>query len=138
MNDRTIIITAADHTELQDVIFSAGKVSARAQAEVKALKGELQRAEIVHSNQIPSDVITLNSHVLLHDLDTGERMEFTLVLPFAADINEKKLSVLSPLGTAILGYRVGDEFKWPVPSGLRRLKVTRIYSQPEAALRRAA
>lgn len=62
-------------------------------------------------------------------------MEFTLVLPSAADITEKKLSVLAP---AMLGYRVGDEFKWPVPSGFRRLKVTRIYFQPEATLRKVA
>ena len=80
----------------------------------------------------------MNSEVLLHDLDTGERMEFTLVLPSVADINEKKISVLAPLGPAMLGYRVGDEFKWPVPSGFRRLKVTRIYFQPEATLRKVA
>lgn len=138
MNNRNIIITAADHAELYHVISCTPNVSARAQAELKALEGELQRAEIVDPNQIPSDVITLNSQVLLHDLDTGERLEFTLVLPSAADLNEKKISVLAPLGTAMLGYRVGDEFKWPVPSGFRRLKVTRIYFQPEAMLRRAA
>ena len=122
MNNRNIIITAADHAKLRDVISGARNVSARAQAELKALAGELQRAEIVDPNQIPSDVITMNSEVLLHDLDTGERMEFTLVLPAAADINEKKISVLAPLGTAMLGYRVGDEF----------------YFQPEATLRKAA
>ncbi len=138
MNNRSIIITAADHAELHDVISSADNASARAQAEFKALAGELQRAEIVDPNQTPSDVITMNSRVLLHDLDTGERLEFTLVLPSAADINEKKISVLAPLGTAMLGYRVGDEFKWPVPSGFRRVKVTRIYFQPEATLRKVA
>ena len=138
MNNRNIIITAADHAELHEVISSAGNASARAQAELKALAGELQRAEIVDPSQIPFDVITMNSQVLLHDLDTGERLVFTLVLPSAADIDEKKISVLAPLGTAMLGYRVGDEFKWRVPSGFRRLKVTRIYFQPEATLKKAA
>ncbi len=138
MNNRNIIITAADHGELHDVISSTGKASPRAQAELEALAGELQRADIVDPHQVPSDVITMNSRVLLHDLDTGERLVFTLVLPSAADVNEKKISVLAPLGTAMLGYRVGDEFKGPVPTGFRRLKVTRIYFQPEATLRKVA
>lgn len=138
MNNRDIVITAADYAELHDLISSARNGSARAQAELRVLADELKRAEIVDSNQIPPDVITMNSRVLLHDLNTGERMELTLVLPAAADSNEKKISVLAPLGTAMLGCRVGDEFKWQVPSGFRRLKVTRVYFQPEAMLRNAA
>ncbi len=138
MNNRNIIMTAADHAELEAVITFTGKVSERARAELNALEGELKRAEIVEAEKIPSDVITMNSRAELLDLETMERMQFTLVLPRDAKIDEGKISVLAPLGTAMLGYRVGDEFQWHVPYGIRRLKVTNVYFQPEAELKKAA
>jgi regulator of nucleoside diphosphate kinase len=138
MKNRNIMITAADHAELDNVITFTGKVSERARAELHALEGELRRAEIVTPEAIPSDVITMNSRAELVDLETNEVMQFTLVLPRDAKIDEGKISVLAPLGTAMLGYRVGDEFEWHVPYGLRRLKVTNVYFQPEAELKQAA
>ena len=138
MKNRNIIITAADHAELDNVVTFTGKVSERARAELYALEGELKRAEIVAPEAIPSDVITMNSRAELVDLETNEVMQFTLVLPRGAKIDEGKISVLAPLGTAMLGYRVGDEFEWHVPYGVRRLKVTNVYFQPEAELKQAA
>ena len=61
-------------------------------------------------------------------------MEFTLVLPADADINDGKISVLAPLGTAMLGYRVGGTFKWHIPHGIRHLKVIKVHFQPERSL----
>ena len=138
MNDDNIIITAADHAELSSVIALTGKVSSRMKFEMRLLENELKRAQIVEPEEIPPDVITMNSRVELVDLETKERMQFTLVLPSDARIEEGKISVLAPLGTAMLGYRVGDEFQWHVPHGIRRLKVTDVYFQPEAQLQRAA
>ena len=80
----------------------------------------------------------MNSRAELLDLDSGERMEFTLVFPSDANIEAGKISVLAPLGTAMLGYRVGDEFEWHVPYGIRRFKVNYVYFQPEAELKKAA
>lgn len=138
MNNRNIIVTAADHAELEGVIRFTGKVSDRARAELAALDTELKRAEIVAAEEIPLDVITMNSRVELLDLESKERMKFTLVLPRDADIEQGKISVLAPLGTAMIGYRTGDAFEWPVPYGRRRLKVTGVHFQPEASLRKAA
>src|SRR4029078_11716514 len=138
LKNRNIIITAADHAELDNVITFTGKVSERARAELRALEGELRSAEIVTPEAIPSDVITMNSRAELVDLETNEVMQFTLVLPRDAKIDEGKISVLAPFGTAMPGYRVGDEFEWPVPYGVRRLKVTNVYFQPEAELKKAA
>jgi regulator of nucleoside diphosphate kinase len=138
MKGRNIIISATDDAELRCVIASEGKLSERARAELKGLESELERAQIVAPEAVPPNVITLNSRAELLDLDTGERMEFTLVFPSEANIDDGKISVLAPLGTAILGYRVGDEFEWTVPNGLRRLKVTHVPFQPEAALVGAA
>ena len=138
MKKRTIIMTAADHEELTYAIAAAGKLSARGRAEMSVLQSELARAQIVATDEIPPDVITMNSRAELLDLETGERMEFTLVFPIDANIEAGKISVLAPLGTAMLGYRVGEEFKWKVPYGLRRLKVIAVRFQPEAALALAA
>ncbi len=131
-----IIISAADHEELSAAIVAAGRLSDRARAEITALRSELERAEIVAPDEVPPDVITMNSRAELLDLETKERMEFSLVFPAEADIEEGKISILAPLGTAMLGYRVGDEFEWAVPYGHRRLRVTRIEFQPEASLQR--
>jgi regulator of nucleoside diphosphate kinase len=120
------------------VITLTGKVSQRVKWELRLLENELKRARIVTPEEVPPDVITVNTRAELLDLESGERMGFTLVLPVDENINDGKISVLAPLGTAMLGYRVGDEFDWHVPHGLRRLKVIKLHFQPEASLRKAA
>jgi regulator of nucleoside diphosphate kinase len=112
--------------------------SPRERDEAHALKAELKRAEIVSAAEIPPDAITMNTRAELLDLDTGERMEFTVVFPGDADVERGRISVLAPIGTGMLGYRVGDVFNQNAPTGVRRLKVVRVYFQPEAALAAAA
>ena len=75
---------------------------------------------------VPSDVITMNSRAEMRDLESGETVAFTLVFPSEANIDEEKISVLAPIGAGMLGYRVGDQFEWNVPGGLRRMKVTKV------------
>jgi regulator of nucleoside diphosphate kinase len=137
-NKRNIIMTVADLAEINFAIAAFHKLSERGRAKTKALRSELARAEIVGLGDLPRDVITMNSCAQLLDLDTNEQMEFTLVFPRDANLEKGKMSVLAPLGTAMLGYRVGDEFEWIVPYGLRRLKVTAVRFQPESALAMAA
>jgi regulator of nucleoside diphosphate kinase len=81
---------------------------------------------------VPPDVITMNSEVRLMDVDSGEVKVYKLVFPTQTR-TENSLSVLAPIGTAILGYRVGDVIEWRVPKGVRRLKVLEVLFQPEAA-----
>lgn len=83
--------------------------------------------------RLQPDVITMNSKARLRDLDTGEEMIFTLVFPGNANIENDKISVVAPIGTAMLGQRVGDEFEWEVPAGSVRLRVEEMLYQPEAA-----
>jgi regulator of nucleoside diphosphate kinase len=75
----------------------------------------------------------MNSTACLEDLDTEEEETYTLVFPENADLGQGKISVLAPIGTAMLGYEVGDTFEWEVPAGKRRLRVKRIIYQPEAS-----
>jgi regulator of nucleoside diphosphate kinase len=137
MKTRNIIITARDHARLTDLI-GFGVLSERERGEANALAGELERAEIVAPDAVPPDVITMNSRAELLDLDTGERMEFTLVFPREAEFAEGKISVLAPVGTGMLGYRVGDSFERRTPYRVRRLKVIDVAFQPEAVLAAAA
>ncbi len=75
----------------------------------------------------------MNSKVALSDIDTSEEMTYTIVFPKDANIDEGKISVLAPMGTAMLGYRVGDIIEWQVPAGKRRIKIEKILYQPEAS-----
>lgn len=83
--------------------------------------------------EIPRDVITMNSQARLRDKATREIMTFTLVFPENASIEHNRISVLAPIGTAMLGQRQGDELQWEVPAGTVHLKVTKVLYQPEAS-----
>jgi regulator of nucleoside diphosphate kinase len=133
-----IHITSRDKRLLENMVAEAGPLRSAPRAELKALAEELQRAVVVDPRDVPGDVITMNSRAEMLDLDTGETVTFTLVFPSQANIDEEKISVLAPIGAGMLGYRVGDEFEWQVPDGVRRMRVTQIHYQPEAALTHAA
>src|ERR1041385_2365845 len=98
------------------------------------LEEELDRADVVDPKDVPSDVITMRSKVRLKDLSTGEEMVYSLVFPTEANLDEGKISVLAPIGTAMLGYSRGDVIEWEVPSGVRRLKVEQVIYQPESSV----
>jgi len=133
-----IHITSRDKRLLENMVAEADALRSAPRAELKALAEELRRAVVVDPRDVPGDVITMNSRAEMLDLDTGETVTFTLVFPSQANIDEEKISVLAPIGAGMLGYRVGDEFEWQVPDGVRRMRVTQIHYQPEAALKRAA
>jgi regulator of nucleoside diphosphate kinase len=133
MSERNIQITELDRKCLLDLIQDAQSGEYRKSVYLDSLRGELERAQVVSSRDIPSDVITMNSTVTLIDLDTNEEETYTLVYPEHADTAQAKVSILAPVGTAMLGYRVGDVFEWDVPAGKRRLKVKKIHYQPEAS-----
>ena len=133
MEKRTIYITEYDLERLENLIFEAKRLDQRGNEYLESLEAELARGQLVAPSEVPPDVITMNSKVCLVDLDTNEEMVYVLVFPQDADITQSKISILAPIGTAMLGYRIGDEFTWQVPDGLRRLKVKQILYQPEAS-----
>ena len=133
MEERTIYITEFDMKRLRELIAEAKRLDRRGNDYLESLEAELSRGKVVAPTDVPPDVVTMNSRVHLVDLDTEEEMVYTLVFPHEADITQSKISVLAPIGTAILGYRVGDTLTWQVPDGIRRLRVKQILYQPEAA-----
>lgn len=130
---RNIFITEIDKKRLQKLIGEAKEFEVGPKGYLLNLEHELNRAQVVTSAEIPGDVITMNSKVVLKDLDSGEEMVYSLVYPADADLSADKISVLAPVGTAILGYRLGDVIDWQVPDGIVRLEVVNLLYQPEAA-----
>ncbi|MHC2990596.1 GreA/GreB family elongation factor [Pontibacter sp. HJ8] len=126
-----IYLTEQDYKRLVDLI-QVQRQSTGSTASIARLGDELKRAQRVKAQEIPADVITMNSRVLLKDLQSGMEMEITLVYPKDADFNALKISVFAPVGTAILGCREGDEVEWPVPSGTLTYKIIKVTYQPEA------
>lgn len=131
---RKIHITSVDRDRLLKLIGKEREFNNIISREyLKNLEQELTNANVVTSQEIPKDVITMNSKVLLRDVDSNEEMEYLLVYPSEANLVEDKISILAPVGTAILGYREGDIIEWKVPDGIINLKVEKILYQPEAA-----
>jgi regulator of nucleoside diphosphate kinase len=133
MNEPSIYITRVDAEKLRNLISKAEHSEYRGSNYLKMLAGELDKAVVVEPRQIPPNVITLNSTVCLTDADTGDEMIYTLVFPEEADMSQGKISILAPIGTGMLGYRVGDTFEWDTPGGKRSIRVKEILYQPEAA-----
>jgi regulator of nucleoside diphosphate kinase len=113
---------------LRELIEDATRSDPRKAIELKDLIAELDRAIVVEDGDIPEDVVRMNSEAHLVDLDTDEEIVCRLAFPGEADITQMRVSVLAPIGTAILGYRTGDTFEWQVPSGRRRLKIVSVVS----------
>jgi len=133
MTERKIYMTENDRRRLDELLAVAGAFNYRDRNDLKALASELRRAQVVDSRKVSARIVTMNTRVRLRDLDTQKDMEMTLTFPADADVDAGKLSVLSPVGTAILGYGEGDTIAWTVPAGTRRLTIEKILYQPEAA-----
>ena len=131
--ETNIYITKTDYERLTKLIEIARERESDANREyIDRLEEELDRAEVVQQKHISADVITMRSTVRLKDLDTSEEMVYRLVFPTEANYDEGKISVLAPIGTAMLGYQRGNVIEWQVPSGVRRLSVEKILYQPES------
>ena len=133
MTNRHIFITRQDHQRLTLLLEEALAGKHRDAAFLKELARELTIAEVVDPKSVPADVVTMNSRVVVKDVENGEDSEYTLVFPEQADVARGRLSVVSPIGTAILGYSKGDTITWQTPGGPRQIKIVDIPYQPEAA-----
>ena len=130
---KPLYLTEQDRQRLQNLI-EVGRTRHNGHASyLDDLEREVSRSSVVDRQSLPSDVVTMNSRVRLRDMDSGENEIYTLVYPSMADHAENRISVLAPVGTAIVGSRVGDVIEWPVPAGRRRLLVEDVVYQPEKA-----
>lgn len=128
---KQIIITAEDRDRLNELLVTSFAEAFLDKPYMHDLRGELSAAKVVDPSEVPADVVTMNSTVRLKDMKSQEVDTFTLVYPDEANIAEGRLSILAPLGTAILGYRVGDSICWKIPSGKGCWRVEELVFQPE-------
>lgn len=92
----------------------------------RKLYAEIKKAQVVDVENFPEDVVRLDSIVVIKDLQTKRDMTITIVLPQKADIKQKKVSVLAPVGTALIGFRKGQKVSWDVPSGTKEFKIMEV------------
>ena len=97
-----------------------------------SLAYELKRAVVVKKDAFPKDCVRLNSKVSVLDLDTQKVLEFKIVLSELADIKQQKISVLTPMGAALIGFRKSDEVSWKVPAGLKRFRILDVVNKFES------
>lgn len=130
----TIYISETDRERLGNLIEQVRNQGDRSNiAYVNKLEDELEFAEIVGSESVPADVVTMRSKVKLRDLDTKEENIYSIVFPSEANFDEGKISVLAPLATAMLGSRRGATVAFEAPGRVRRLQILEILYQPESA-----
>lgn len=129
MNESPIYLTREDHAKLRLLVASA--LTANASAALEKLREELDRAVVLDADAPPPGVVTMESRVEFEDLGSGETEAYTITFPERANVEKQRLSILAPIGTALIGCREGDVVNWTTPGGIRRLKLHRV--SPPAA-----
>lgn len=124
MNDTPIYISREDHSKLRLLLGTLP--ASNGNSPVQKLRAELDRAAVLDPAALPPDIVTMESTVEYEDLGSGEIEEYTLTFPDRADVEKKRLSILAPIGTALIGCRVGDVVNWSTPGGTRQLKIRRV------------
>jgi len=128
-----LIINRLDYARIKKSINDAKQFKSISNEEAEKLIKELDSAKIVEPEAIPSNVVTMNSIVRLSFLNSNKQVQFQIVYPDQANLKENKISIFSPIATALIGYKVKDEIEWIVPAGLTTIRIDEIIYQPEAA-----
>jgi len=136
MTDRCILVTDGDVDRLRRLVRALKCSLYRDQRQLELLDEVLEGAEVRPPARVPKNVVRMNSRVRVLDFDTRRKGLYTLVFPEEANISRGFVSVLAPLGIALLGRRKGDVVEAKVPGGIRRLRVEQVVSESEIARRR--
>ena len=121
-----VILLKEDFEILNSYIKNVHGMQVTEKENFSKLYQEIKKAQIVDPEDFPSDVVRLDSTVIIKDLDSKRDLEVTIVLPQHADIKQKKISVLAPIGTALIGFRKGRKVSWNVPAGKKDFKIMEV------------
>ncbi len=131
---KEILISVEDFKRIEEVIAELRAVrTGRDRDNLDRLERELRRARRIPEEERPTDIVALNSEVTVQDLGDGTRETYRLVLPARADVAKNRISVLAPIGAALLGFRRGDRIDWPVPGGVRSLRIEQVVTPSPVA-----
>ncbi len=127
MNNSIIMMSKVDYQRINSFIEKMKPI------ESDQLEMELDQAQLVEAAEMPPDVVTMNSEVKYFDKELGEEVISKLVYTLKADLEIHQVSILSPLGTALIGLRVGEEYSFLTRNGKKKcIKIMAILFQPEA------
>ena len=126
-------MSRVDYARIKKCINDAKQLKSISITEAEKLMEELNSATIVEPEDMPSDVVTMNSIIKMSFPNIDKHVQFQIVYPNQANVKENKISIFSPIATALIGYKIGDEIEWLVPGGLTKIKIVEIIYQPEAA-----
>ena len=128
-----IILNRLDYARIKKCIRDAQQFNSISNHEAESLLQELESAEILEPEDIPSNVVTMNSIVRMSFINSKKNVQFQIVYPNKANFKDNKISIFSPIATALIGYKVGDEIEWIIPAGITKIRIDEIIYQPEAA-----
>ncbi len=118
-NENPVLICEEDYRQLKQYAGNAADNS-------MSLAHELGRATIVKDDALPPDVIRLNSKVVVEETESKKKTEFKIVMPSFADISKRKISILTPMAAALIGFRKGNTVSWKMPAGLKEFKILEV------------
>jgi regulator of nucleoside diphosphate kinase len=133
LTHETIVLTQNDYTRLKQLLLELSRQTDGMQASLETLEEILDFARVVQPDQVPANIVTMNSRVMFEDVRTGDKGTVTIVYPADADVSTRRISILSPVGAALIGESQGAEVELPVPHGqTRRIRIVDVLYQPEA------
>jgi regulator of nucleoside diphosphate kinase len=125
----TVILSRTDYEILNSYVKNLQGMQVNEKENFSKLSAELNKAEIVADEKLPKNVVRLGSTVAIKDLLTNRDMTVTIVLPQKADIKQRKVSVLAPIGTALIGFKKNQIVSWQVPSGKKDFKIVEVRNE---------
>jgi regulator of nucleoside diphosphate kinase len=130
----TLVLRKDDYTLLSSYLNNMRAQSNFDRHNAEELTGELKKATLVNNDDFPPDVVGLNSKVRIKTDGKNEEMELIIVMPERANIKEKKISIMAPIGTALIGFRRGQKVKWKVPSGNKTFTILEVNNDMKEAV----
>ncbi|MPZ43849.1 MAG: nucleoside diphosphate kinase regulator [Betaproteobacteria bacterium] len=133
LTHESIVLTENDYSRLKHLLADLSRQAEGSQTGLETLEEILDLAHVVRPEKVPANTVTMNSRVLFEDVRSGEKGTVTIAYPAEADVSTRRISILSPVGAALIGEAQGAEVELPVPHGqTRRIRIVDVLYQPEA------
>jgi regulator of nucleoside diphosphate kinase len=126
------IISNLDYSRIKERVFFSKGLNPEPHLEMERVMSEFEKAKIIEPSEIPEDVVTMNSKIMIRDLNHNKTYTIQLVYPEDVDTKKNRVSIFSSLASALLGFKVGDVVNWNTPSETLRIKIEYILYQPES------
>lgn len=129
---KRLVLTKEDYKIIMHYLRSGLATVTFNRKDAETLESELKQARLVNDDQLPLDIVRLNSKVVIKEEKENKVLELTVVTPNKADIKQRLISIMSPIGTALIGFRKGERVKWKVPAGNKTFTILDVQNQSTA------